>query len=361
MNFYEYIKSLFQKKYNTGANLDMRPVEEKQKIFYHEEIATGTQYSKYGTKEEADKAKRYPKENQKRTSSCMAHATALALGIDNELEGHDYVRLSQALMYRKRANYPAEGMILDDVFEIARKIGSCRYELLPTPDTEYEINNVKIPQVALDEAQTYKASNHVNIRNHTDFEVLNSIASQGKAIVVMIYATRREWAQEYPKRMDNITLSQAPIRHGVTILPKSGFIDKLGRKYVIVQDSVPEWNSYHYLDEDWIANRTYGAGYPLNLENKPVQASRPRCIFTTQMWAGQQSEDVKNLQICLKYLGFFPSNSEPTGYFGGITLKAVKDFQTAYKGDILTPVGLEVASGIVGHSTIKKLNELFSS
>jgi peptidoglycan hydrolase-like protein with peptidoglycan-binding domain len=47
-----------------------------------------------------------------------------------------------------------------------------------------------------------------------------------------------------------------------------------------------------------------------------------------------------------------------TGFFGPLTLRAVKKFQEKYSGDILAPLNLSAATGFVGSSTLKKLNEL---
>jgi len=62
-----------------------------------------------------------------------------------------------------------------------------------------------------------------------------------------------------------------------------------------------------------------------------------------------RSPEVQMLQECLKYLGLF-NYPECTGYFGGITLKAVKAFQ------ILNDIP---ATGFVGPLTRAKLNSIF--
>jgi peptidoglycan hydrolase-like protein with peptidoglycan-binding domain len=67
------------------------------------------------------------------------------------------------------------------------------------------------------------------------------------------------------------------------------------------------------------------------------------------MAIGDQNEQVKALQICLKSIGLFAG--EPTSYFGGITRASVKAYQTL-KG--IEPLG------IVGPKTLLKLNEDFS-
>ena len=74
------------------------------------------------------------------------------------------------------------------------------------------------------------------------------------------------------------------------------------------------------------------------------------CAFASSkpvLKKGMRSEAVRTLQANLKKLGFF--NVEPTGYFGDITLAAVKNFQKKY--NIPT-------TGIVATLTHAKLDEL---
>ena len=53
------------------------------------------------------------------------------------------------------------------------------------------------------------------------------------------------------------------------------------------------------------------------------------------LYFGMKDNDVVVLQNLLKELGYFATNIESTGYYGAITVKAVKDFQLA-KGIILS-------------------------
>jgi len=138
MNIIQTIKRLFIKRYNTGVVEDFRNEDLKKKDWFHEEIALGAQYSTYATKE--DVKFKYPFENQRTTSSCVAHATALCMGIDNELEGNGFIRLSPYYIYRQRMNYPSEGMILADSGEIAKDYGSCPVEYIREPDSESQAN-----------------------------------------------------------------------------------------------------------------------------------------------------------------------------------------------------------------------------
>lgn len=81
--------------------------------------------------------------------------------------------------------------------------------------------------------------------------------------------------------------------------------------------------------------------------------------FTRSMKQGDQNSDVVALQHALRIEGCFPAAQAFTGYFGAITVDAVKKFQVKYAADILTPAGLTQPSGFVGTNTLKKLNALF--
>lgn len=70
------------------------------------------------------------------------------------------------------------------------------------------------------------------------------------------------------------------------------------------------------------------------------------------------SSEVKALQTALKIEGLF--NANITGYFGPLTLEAVKAFQRKYAADILEPLGLKEATGRVALYTRAKLNELYN-
>lgn len=351
-----FIRNFFVKKYPTGACIDTRPDVEKNKAWCHEEIVYGPQFAKWDHVK--SEIKKYPREDQNATLSCLAHAATLAMGIDNELESNPFVRLSKAFFYRLRSNFPGEGMILNDVGKIGTDYGSCLFDTCPTTTYEADMNKKEITQVMKDEAQTYRANGYVQIVNYNQAEVLNSVASQGKGVVILIYATRREWAQEYPKLLDNVSLQNAPIRHGVCIVPNSGFTEN-GVRYVMVQDSVPEWGAFHCLSEEFIKARVYGALYFVNLENKAVDTKPSHKFKVGTMYLGDQNDEVAFLQKCLAYEGLFLGKA--TGYFGGLTLKAVKDFQRKYYSEILAPGGLTEPTGLVGSYTVKKLNQLFSN
>jgi len=76
--------------------------------------------------------------------------------------------------------------------------------------------------------------------------------------------------------------------------------------------------------------------------------------------------DVLNLQKFLNSHGFLVSakgNGSPgheSNYYGTATARAVAKFQQKYAKDILTPYGLTKGTGIVGPTTLKKINALIA-
>lgn len=82
--------------------------------------------------------------------------------------------------------------------------------------------------------------------------------------------------------------------------------------------------------------------------------------FTKQLKKGAKGADVVALQHALKLEGCFDYPTF-TGTFGDVTFAAVVKFQEKYKADILTPNKLTKGTGIVGPSTLKKLNALYNA
>ena len=94
-------------------------------------------------------------------------------------------------------------------------------------------------------------------------------------------------------------------------------------------------------------------------------ASTTAFVFNKNLKQGDRLSDVRELQ---KLLNKFPntvisasgdgSPGSETDFFGVLTKAAVIRFQNAYKGDVLTPIGLTSGDGIVGTTTRKKLNQI---
>ena len=91
-----------------------------------------------------------------------------------------------------------------------------------------------------------------------------------------------------------------------------------------------------------------------NASSTPAGPCTPLITVYLRPGSGNPSE-VKKLQGFLNTQG---ASLPLTGYFGPLTLKAVKNFQNTYASDVLAPVGLSQPSGLVYSMTQRKINSL---
>lgn len=350
---YDYLKFLFKKKYHTGVLFDVRQPEEKAQDWKHEEIAQSAVID-FVSKEQAYKnSKIYPVYNQKSESSCVGHGSALEHAIFNIKK--DFKGSPEAI-YRRRTNYPSQGMMGMDSYNILKTYGTCDFSLLPTQGTEDLANKVVLTPEIEQDALKHTIPAYLTI-DSISFDSVASLASQGKAIKIFISATYREWATDAVKVMDVVKNGYAPISHCVVVLPNTVHQD--GEDYVIIQDS--SWFGGFYIRRVprsfFDAGRVFFAGYITEV-SPAVPGEKPKHTFKLGIKYGDRSDEVKALQDCLIYEGLLSSDCN-TGYFGGMTLKAVKEFQKKYAVFILSPLGLSQPTGNVGQRTVTKLNELY--
>jgi peptidoglycan hydrolase-like protein with peptidoglycan-binding domain len=344
--------------YFTGVTKDPRTLEAQKKDYVHEErtapaIETPSIWSSMIIESP------YFYENQLFTSSCVAHGVLLPFSILLKRIKGTYYRLSQMFVYRPRSNFPALGMSPWEAFEYIRKNGSCLFETLPTPQTEADADALVITPQMKTEAQIFTGAEYYTFTTtKNDINALATVAAQGYAVSICIYASYREWAQLFPTIIDNPSFNTAEIRHEISILPNGGFISD-GIKYVAIQDSA--WFAglkIRYLSEAFIKARVYDARYWTTVTMMAGAGIKPTHIFTIPLSIGAQGPEVVALQKCLIFEGLLPVDCA-TGLFAGRTLAAVKVFQEKYKNDILLPSNLNAATGYVGLNTIKKLNALY--
>jgi len=106
-----------------GVVSDPRPDLEKKRDFRAEELFEFTPFE-WKEKPDAEWFK-WPIFNQNHSSSCLAQATAKALGIENFLEEGKFNFHSAKDIYLQRKNYPSKGMWFQDVLRIAHEEGAC--------------------------------------------------------------------------------------------------------------------------------------------------------------------------------------------------------------------------------------------
>jgi hypothetical protein len=233
---------------------------------------------------------------------------------------------------------------------------------LITPTKEAEANAVKITPELKKVAEPFRQKAYL-IKNNPTIEQIKDIVNSGDALVGSIFATSKEWSQEYPEIIDkDLIVDNAPIRHAIAILPNSAFVYKK-KKYIIIQDSAKFGKiTFRYLSEDFISARLRVIQDYIDLDYvEPIKWITPPNLkgykFYQDLTVGSRGPAVKILQEILKANGFFP-NMNCTDYFGGITRQAVKDFQEKYKTDILIAIGLKSGTGFFGKSSRAKMESL---
>jgi hypothetical protein len=351
--------NIFKKKiHGTGAMEDPRLPEEKAKDYRHEEIAAAGAPLTWVEKPQSEWRK-FEIFNQDGSSSCVAQSKAKEGGILNFLEEGLFIRLSARDVYAKRQNKPAQGMWGADANNIVVGDGITLESLMPSEGKgEAEMNNDS------DRTNSMKVIAKV-FRGKSwfvlpfDFDAIGAVIDQGIAVNVWFRWDLNEWDQPVPKISPTSALAN---HHSVVAVDRTLY---QGKKALIIEDSWGKDRGFagqRVITEDWIGRMTW-ASYFVDLSNlallNEAAPTKPHFVFTKDLQVGMTDPEVKGLQDCLKFEGLFPNLQESTGYFGGLTRKAVVDFQNKYADEILKPLGLTAATGIVGASTRQKLNALF--
>ena len=76
--------------------------------------------------------------------------------------------------------------------------------------------------------------------------------------------------------------------------------------------------------------------------------------FTRSLYLGVRGDDVTLLQQKLQALGFFPAAQAPTGFFGNLTVEAVRQFQCA-KGIVCEGDFASTGYGVAGPKTLQRI------
>lgn len=305
----------------TGVILDPRPAIEKLKDYDSRELLAGDPVIKWEERE----PKFYDERNQQWSLSCMAQSGAKMLGI----MFNPFRTISAYGIYRERSNFPSGGMWQQDTGRIlTEKKVSFNEKSLPSQNMgESQMNQQYIVTQAMkEEAELNDAVKYIMVEPFSFNEIVRILAS-GYPVQLMIFAKEDEYLKYIPEVKDRkLTASSAPFRHGVTAVD---FILKNGVKYIVIEDSAGNESSkkgQRLLTEDFVNTRVYGAMY-ITIFSDEVEPF----MFKPPMKFGQTSNDIKKMQELLQQKGFFPKNQSPTGYYGGLTRKAVKDFQIASK------------------------------
>jgi hypothetical protein len=331
---------LFKKRFGSGALNDVPDIRD----FKYEEIASAPNVQWV----EKSTFRSFPIFDQAQSSSCVAQAVSKVLGIENYLEEGKFVSLSARDIYTRRSNFAQEGMYFRDAMEIGNKYGATIEQLMPSQKLDEVFMNLSNDRTFTSEytAKIFKGGSYISVP--ADIDSVASVISMGKGILLGFRWDYNEWDKEYPIISDNSKQSYGHAVVGVDYALING------KKYIIIDDS---WgynrgrNGQRFVSEDWFTKRCVAAWYFENLVNsESVSGEIENYIFNNDLSYGMKNDEVMLLQKKLQRLGFFPTGQECTGYFGGITRQAVKEFQIKY--------GIEPTEGYFGIKTRSVLNGL---
>lgn len=347
--------SFFKKKpkvniESLGLIDDPRTQEEKDKDFRAEEILASFAPIEWKEKPESEWRK-FPVFSQAQSSSCVAQAVAKALGIENYLEEQKFVRFSARDIYIRRMNLPGEGMYFANALDIGYKFGATVEQLMPSQGMPESAMNISSDRTPLTEmiAKIAKGGNYFSLPVNIE-SIASIVEPSGKPVIIGARFGPNEW---FGKKVPEVLNVSGIWGHGICV---TNAILYQGKKALIIEDSAyydADKEAVRIITEDWFkANRIVFAGYFAFLQNSGMEV-KPKYIFNKDLKYGMTNNtDVKKLQECLAYLKLFPTRTEFTGNFYGLTLKGVMAFQVLN--------GITPAAGLVGPATRAKLNENFS-
>jgi len=331
---------LKKKQFGTGYI----PEKETGKEFRAEEVFRALPPVVWTEKKQSDWKRYFPIRNQTVTSSCVGHTLATVLGVENFIEESKFVVLSPRSIYA-RGFAPGGGMVYSDALKIAYEMGSAPEQLMPSEGkTEEQIRDLT------DEKESdriigkvYRGGNYVYLP--LDIDAISAILNTGKAVCLGVRFNPSGFTPEVKLDANGV------YGHAITGVD---FTLWKGEKAIVFQNSWGEgwgFGGLGIITESEMKKGLVVAAYFQDLKNEK-SSDRPNLqIKVANLTTGMQSPEVMKLQLMLQYLGFFPSNIDTTGFYGGISRKAVKDYQ----GSIGLP-----QTGIADSETIKKLNSKFS-
>ncbi len=360
----------------TGADLDTRSEDEKQKDYSVLEVFASANPVAWKEKTLAE-CRQFPEQDQDDSSSCVAHSGKKMLGVQHLVNNDSYVRFSATHLYQRRSNKPGEGMNGINAFEILRNEGITLEELVPSEKmTESQMNNAPIQPHHYKVGEIFKITNHVGITNGDIDTVASVIQTTGKAVMVWFYFTSREWGREVPVILTDLKGpgDSRSLRHSVVAVD---YLLYKGEKAIVIEDSAHfGGKSRRIITESFYNKRNFFARYPMNFVFDEPVALPPTDLaysFTKELEfiplnaAGEisdqakhqaQQKDVIALQNILKAEGCMAINISSTGYYGSITAKAVRAFQTKHR--VASDAEIAALRGrVVGPKTLEKLNELY--
>lgn len=321
--------------FNTGAHLDTRSEDLKALDYEQKELVASIAPVNWIKK---DKYRTFPKRMQNGSGSCVMQGCEKERGIMAFSKYGEFIEFSSNGGYQSRA-YPAiSGSTVDDLIRSTNQ-GAVFESISPSfSKTDLQMMSAKKPAYTADLAKIFGAK---RVFLDIDIDIIAStIENTGKGVGLTIKFGKGEWFHTYEVTEKLKNPKDWIYGHYVVVVDYT--LNKKGEKCLVIEDSACE-DGYpqRLVPESFFKARTYWRpSYILNFKNYIEKPDKPSYTGT-----------ITNLQDILKYEGFFPVNTDSTGYFGAITKKALIQFQLKYN--------IEPPEGNFGQITKAKLQELY--
>lgn len=227
---------------------------------------------------------------------------------------------------------------------IAREATCPSYEAGQPPTEAFMRKGQDITESARQDAKFAKAYPYIQVGTNIE-NVAQAIRDTQGVILLINGQDNGTWLSAFPKPP-----ASTAWRHWI-YAGKAKLIN--GKKHIGCLNS---WGNvgesgWQWLEEEWFTsgNVLSGWSHVFNPVPPPVGFKHN---FTTDLRQGMSGDEVVALQKALQLEGTFPLVVPCTGFFGGITLDAVKKFQAKY--------GIVPVAGFVGPITRAKLNSIFN-
>jgi len=340
-------KKLFGFEKGTGGVED--PQDERD---YRYEELVGRAPSVNWKEKPRSEWRNFPIFDQDGSDSCVGQAVAKMLGIENSLEEDVFVRLSARDIY-SRGYVRGGGMYFREGMKIGKEHGATVEQLMPSQDRRetYMRRTDSTPFTDI-VANIIRGGDFIAIP--LEIDAIAEVISRGKGVCLGVRFESGELTKPEIK-----TTSGGKYGHAIVGVD---FTLYKGKKAIVFDNSWGAdwgWNGQGVLTEDNMDGLVSAWYYESLPNDREIKGEKPNYQFNKNLSVGDRNKDVSKLQECLKYEGVFPKDIPATGYFGGITKKAVAEFQEKYKEDILEPLGLDKATGYFGNKSREKLNQLY--
>lgn len=241
-------------------------------------------------------------------------------------------------------------MTSKDAFSIAIRTGTCREsvmlsELLSDPEIDalpYPTNYEKLNDEVL-------PTSYVTLP--ISFDYVAGIVEREGCAMLWVNTDSKSWNRDTP----TVGGQKGGVLHSVVAVDTFTY---KGAQYILIEDS---WGKFDNLDRQRLLSREffdeavfYAATFlTFKFDSDTDQHFAP---FDTDLEYGHSSNEIIRLQDFLRSRGFFPKNTNSTGYYGNITAKSVYNYQIA--NNVAPLAELQALAGRrVGPRTRSKMNE----